>query len=133
MNPELAMKDLSQSKYTRTDYVRDQVKKLTDTIVKSGGKIITKVDVNGDVLNHTTPTGLPRKTAKRLARQTVLRQLAYTIGNIGQSEFAKIASRRERRQQDDFQPQYNGNKPKTFSNMFGIGYERFNNKFVKIK
>lgn len=61
-----------------------------------------------------------------------------------------MKSRRERRAEarenkTEFQPQYNnvknvrGNKvnfdgtPKTHEEMFGVGYERFNNKFVTIK
>jgi hypothetical protein len=61
-------------------------------------------------------------------------------------------SRRERRQEarqngEEFQPMYNittkfdpeeglftaGGEPKTHEEMFGVGYERFNSKYVTIK
>lgn len=46
-------------------------------------------------------------------------------------------SRRERRKlarlnNKAFVPQYNGSEPKTYKEMFGIGYERFNDKFTKV-
>lgn len=63
-----------------------------------------------------------------------------------------MKSRRERREEarknkTEFEPQYKtgykydvtgkrialGGEPKTYEEMFGIGYERFNNKFVTIK
>ena len=49
-----------------------------------------------------------------------------------------MKSRRERRQEArekgvPFEPQYNGNAPKTYEEMYDVGYERFNDKFVTIK
>ena len=46
-------------------------------------------------------------------------------------------SRRERRAEarkntTEFVPMYNGKGPQTYEEMYGIGYERFNNKFVTI-
>jgi hypothetical protein len=46
--------------------------------------------------------------------------------------------RKERRQEarknkTEFVPQYNGKSPQTFEEFKGVGYERFNNKFVTIK
>lgn len=46
--------------------------------------------------------------------------------------------RRERRElarknKTEFVPQYNGLQPRTYEEAFGVGYERFNNKFVTIK
>lgn len=47
-------------------------------------------------------------------------------------------SRKERRQEArnnkvEFQPQYNGSEPKSYEEMFNVGYERFNDKFITIK
>ena len=47
-------------------------------------------------------------------------------------------NRRERRELarkngEEFKPQYNGNSPVTYEEFHGVGYERFNNKFVTIK
>jgi hypothetical protein len=49
-----------------------------------------------------------------------------------------MKSRKERREEarknkTAFVPQYNGQSPKTHEEAFGVGYERFNNKFVTIK
>lgn len=49
-----------------------------------------------------------------------------------------MKSRRERRQEArdngvTFEPQYNGKSPITYEEFKGVGYERFNNKFVTIK
>ena len=46
--------------------------------------------------------------------------------------------RRERREEarknkTKFEPQYNGNAPKSYEEFYGVGYERYNNKFVTIK
>ncbi|MDQ0174428.1 hypothetical protein [Bacillus chungangensis] len=48
-----------------------------------------------------------------------------------------MKSRRERRQEArkngaKFVPQYNGKKPKTYKEAFGVGYERFDGKYVKV-
>lgn len=37
-----------------------------------------------------------------------------------------------RRNKTEFQPVYNGRGPQSYEEMYGIGYERFNNKFVNI-
>jgi hypothetical protein len=47
-------------------------------------------------------------------------------------------SRKERRQLARengvaFEPQYNGRNPQSYEEFKGIGYERFNNKFITIK
>lgn len=47
-------------------------------------------------------------------------------------------SRKERRKEakenkGKFTPMYNGGSPKTHEEYYGVGYERFNNKFVTIK
>jgi hypothetical protein len=114
-----------------------QIQQWTEKLVTSGGKITTKVDSKGNVIDHGTPKGLPRKTAKRIARQFVLKKLGYTIGSLGQSEFAKLSSRQDRRElaklnKEEFTPQYNGNSPKTHKEVFGVGYERFNSKYVTV-
>lgn len=49
-----------------------------------------------------------------------------------------MKSRKQRRQEardnnTDFAPQYNGRTPVTYEDMYGVGNERFNNKFVTIK
>ena len=49
-----------------------------------------------------------------------------------------MKSRQERRQEardnnTEFTPQYNGNSPVTFEQLYGVGYERFNSKQVTIK
>lgn len=49
-----------------------------------------------------------------------------------------MKSRRERRLEAKkngvpFEPLYNGGKPKSHEEMYGVGYERFNNSFVTIK
>lgn len=47
----------------------------------------------------------------------------------------KLKSRRERRQESgkDFQPIYaEGKEPKSYEEHFGIGYERFDGKYVKV-
>ncbi|WP_156341134.1 hypothetical protein [Cytobacillus solani] len=46
-------------------------------------------------------------------------------------------SRRERRAEarknkTAFVPQYNGKAPQSYEEYYGVGYERFNNKFVTI-
>ncbi|WP_341323380.1 hypothetical protein NSQ62_07870 [Solibacillus sp. FSL H8-0523] len=38
-----------------------------------------------------------------------------------------------RKNKQTFAPQYSGPQPKTFEEFYGVGYERFNNKFVTIK
>lgn len=48
-----------------------------------------------------------------------------------------MKSRRERRTEvrdngTEFVPQYNGNTPKTFEEVYGVGYERFNNKYITV-
>lgn len=41
--------------------------------------------------------------------------------------------RKEVREQGvPFEPIYNGEKPKTHEEMFGIGYERFDDKYTKV-
>lgn len=41
--------------------------------------------------------------------------------------------REEAREQGvPFEPIYNGEKPKTHEEMYGIGYERFDNKYTKV-
>lgn len=47
-------------------------------------------------------------------------------------------NRRERRAEarkskELFEPHYNGQNPKTYEEAFGVGYERFNNKWVAIR
>lgn len=37
-----------------------------------------------------------------------------------------------RKNNEVFTPQYNGNKPVTYAEFYGVGYERFDNKFVKV-
>ncbi|WP_181444478.1 hypothetical protein [Bacillus sp. 03113] len=49
-----------------------------------------------------------------------------------------LKSRRERREEarknkTKFEPQYNGRTPQSYEEFYGVGYERFNNKFVTIK
>ncbi|MBS4198584.1 hypothetical protein KHA93_02835 [Bacillus sp. FJAT-49732] len=49
-----------------------------------------------------------------------------------------LKSRKERRDEarknkEQFIPQYNGASPKSYEEYYGVGYEIFNNKFVKIK
>lgn len=49
-----------------------------------------------------------------------------------------MKNRRERRAEardnnEQFQPLYNGLPPRNYEDVFGVGYERFNNKFVTIK
>lgn len=49
-----------------------------------------------------------------------------------------MKSRKERRQEAKesgvaFVPQYNGGNPVSYEKYYGVGYERFNNKFVTIK
>jgi hypothetical protein len=131
MNPEYA-------KMTKLDYIHDQVKKETERLVVNGGKVVDKVSETGRVIEKGKPTGLTYKTAKRVARQRVVKSLGYNAGKLGQSEVAGLASRKERRQsardnKETFLPQYNGSKPQTFEEFNGVGYERFNNKFVTIK
>lgn len=47
-------------------------------------------------------------------------------------------TRRERREEarntkTEFIPQYNGISPRTYEEVYGKGYERFNSKYVTIK
>ena len=49
-----------------------------------------------------------------------------------------MKSRRERRAEARankvaFEPVYNGEAPKSYEEMHGVGYERFNNKYITIK
>lgn len=49
-----------------------------------------------------------------------------------------MKSRKARRQEardnnTTFEPQYNGTQVKTYEEFHGVGYERFNNKFVTIR
>lgn len=49
-----------------------------------------------------------------------------------------MKNRKERREEAKkkgtaFVPQYNGKGPQTYEEYYGVGYERFNNKFVTIK
>lgn len=49
-----------------------------------------------------------------------------------------MKTRKERREEARknkvaFVPQYNGRQPQTYEEFFGIGYERFNDKFTTIK
>ncbi|MEH6941646.1 hypothetical protein [Bacillus sp. JJ722] len=49
-----------------------------------------------------------------------------------------MKSRKERRTEARenktvFVSHYNGNSPQTYEEYYGVGYERFNNKFVTIK
>ncbi len=49
-----------------------------------------------------------------------------------------IKPRRERREEarknkTKFEPIYNGKPPQTYEEFHGVGYERFNNKFVTIR
>ncbi|WP_165820891.1 hypothetical protein [Pueribacillus theae] len=49
-----------------------------------------------------------------------------------------MKTRKERRAEarmnrTKFQPKYNGSAPKTYEKMYGVGYERFNTKYVTIK
>lgn len=49
-----------------------------------------------------------------------------------------MESRKVRRQKAkndgvQFEPQYNGSSPVTYEEHYGVGNERFNNKFVEIK
>jgi hypothetical protein len=134
MNPEL----LSQSKFTRTDYFHQETKKETERLIKQGGKVVDQVDSNGKVVAKGTPGGLTYNTARQIARKNIAKKLGYTFGSLDKSEVAGLAPRKQRREQAkkenvDFKPQYNGKGVKTFTEVFGLGYERFNNKFVKIR
>lgn len=46
-------------------------------------------------------------------------------------------TRKQRRQNarnsnEEFTPQYNGNAPVTYAEFHGVGYERFDSKYVKV-
>lgn len=130
MNPEYA-------KMTRNDYVKEQVALETTKLLKEGGKVVDKVNAQGNVVESGQSKGLPYKTAKRIARNNVINKLGYIFGELGSSEVAGTVSRRERRNaarktKESFLPMYNGGAPKSFKEAFGVGYERFNNKFVTV-
>lgn len=55
------------------------------------------------------------------------------------SKFAHLPSRRYRRDiarkvpiEPPFTPQYNGPVPKSYAKMYGVGYERFDGKYVTV-
>jgi hypothetical protein len=134
MNPEL----LSQSKYTRTDFFHQETKKETERLMKQGGKVVDQVDSNGKVVKKGTPGGLTHNTARQIARKNLAKRVKYTVGQLGKSDVASSVSRKQRREEArkkdiEFKPVYNGTGVRTFTEVFGLGYERFNNKFVKIR
>lgn len=134
MNPEL----LSQKQFTRTDYINQETQKETKRLMKQGGKVVDKVNAEGKVIEKGTPTGLPHSFARKLARRKITKQLGYIPGKLGSSEVASSQSRSERRKLAkengvNFKPKYNGKGVKTFKEAYGIGNERFNNKFVTFK
>lgn len=45
----------------------------------------------------------------------------------------KERKKRARENKQTFDPQYNGQQPKTYEEFYGVGNERFNNKFITIK
>jgi hypothetical protein len=134
MNPEL----LSQSKYTRTDLFHQETKKETERLMKQGGKVVDQVDSNGKVFKKGTPGGLTHNTARQIARKNLAKRVGYAVGQLGSSEVVGLLTRKQRRTQAkkenvEFKPVYNGTGVKTFTEVYGLGYERFNNKFVKIR
>jgi hypothetical protein len=134
MNPEL----LSQSKYTRTDFFHQETKKETGRLMKQGGKVVDQVDSNGKVVKKGTPGGLTYNTARQIARKNLAKRVGYTVGNLGKSDVASSVSRKQRREEarkndTEFKPAYNGTGVRSFAEVYGLGYERFNNKFVKIR
>lgn len=49
-----------------------------------------------------------------------------------------MKSRRERRAEArqskvPFEPQYNGQNPRTYEETYNVGYERFNNRYITIR
>jgi hypothetical protein len=134
MNPEL----LSQSKFTRTDFFNQETKKETERLMKQGGKVVDQVDSNGKVVKKGTPGGLTHNVARQIARKNLAKRVGYTVGQLGKSDVASSVSRKQRREEarkndTEFKPVYNGTGVRTFTEVYGLGYERFNNKFVKIR
>lgn len=132
MNPEYTQK------MTRVDYVHNEVKKETERLISNGGKVVDRVNKEGKIIKAGEPKGLPRKTAKRIARRNVLKSLGYKFGSIGVSNVAAELSRSERRKlakmnKVEFIPEYNDSDPKSYEDAYGEGYERFNNKYITIK
>ncbi|MEL3959475.1 hypothetical protein NST17_20195 [Caldifermentibacillus hisashii] len=83
-------------------------------------------------------TGLPRKTARLIARRKVANSQGYQIGQLGKSKFSTTLSRSERRKISrelgcEFKPKYNGNEPKTYEEVYNVDYKRFNNKYITVK
>jgi hypothetical protein len=134
MNPEL----LSQSNYTRTDFFHQETKKEAERLMKQGGKVVDQVDSDGKVVAKGTPGGLTYNTARQIARKNLAKRVGYTVGQLGKSDVASSVSRKQRRGESrkndtEFKPVYNGTGVRTFTEVSGLGYERFNNKFVKIR
>jgi hypothetical protein len=134
MNPEL----LSQSKFTRTDFFHQETNKETERLMNQGGKVADQVDSNGKVVKKGTPVGLTHNIARQIARKNLAKQIGYTVGQLGKSDVASSVSRKQRREEahkndTEFKPTYNGTGVRTFTEVYGLGYERFNNKFVKIR
>ncbi|PAD70580.1 hypothetical protein CHH83_01900 [Bacillus sp. 7586-K] len=108
----------------------------TSRLMTQGGKVVDKYDTKGNLIEVGVPSGLTKGYARKLARKKLHSQSNYIPGNLGSSEFANLQSRKERRKaakenKSPFFPEYNG-EVKTYEEMYGVGYERFNNKFVTI-
>lgn len=96
---EANMEELSQPQtkpFTRTDYFNMQTKEY-------------KNDVQQE-------QGLTGRFARQLVRRTIAGVVGYKVGELGASQFAKMASRKDRRQlaklnKVPFVPVYNGNEP----------------------
>lgn len=112
---------------------KELVEQQVEHLMKNGGKVVDQVNRQGHVVTKGTASGLPYKTAKQIVRQKLHTQNNYVAGKLGASKVAGKASRRERRKQGNFTPKYNGVAPRTFEEMYGVGLERFNSKFVTIK
>ena len=100
-----------QTDRNQTDYINGMTKQLTEELMKSGGKVTFTDGENGKAIEN--PQGLPRKTARKIARSFIKKQLGYKVGELGQSEVGVMSSRRERRAEglDVFTPVYNGHEP----------------------
>lgn len=132
MNPEYVESD------SPLDSTKKKIQEQAAKLAESGGKLVDKVNSKGNVLEKGKGHGLPYKTAKRIARKKVMSELGYVFGQLGKVEDGGLAPRKERRKlakmnRNKFEPFYNGEEPKSYEEAYGVGYERFNNKFVTIK
>lgn len=75
-------------KLTRTEYIKAETKRQTETLMQNGGKVI-----------DGKANGLPYKTAKRIARANAVKKSGYQLGKHSKQDHAGVPSRRERREQ----------------------------------